>query len=116
MSKYKKIIQWNALFFIIHYMPFIVICFSEFNDERLYGFQFFLAAMGFAIRGTLEANFTIPWLLALHVVHIVVLELWLFNVVKAQTFMKVLTFATAFLASVPGNIILAILWSVLLRG
>lgn len=109
MNKYKTIIKWNALFFSFHYIPFLLICFLEFNDRDLNGFQFFLAAIDHATRETLELNFTILWWLPYHVVHVVVLEMWLFNVVKAQTFMKILTFATAILASAPMGFVLAVL-------
>ena len=111
MNKYKTIIRWNALFFTFHYISFILTLFLCFDNVELglRGSQLFLAAIDSAIWETLDINFTISWWLPYHILHVVVLEMWLFNVVKAQTFMKVLTFVTAFIASAPMFFVLAVL-------
>lgn len=111
MNKYKTIIRWNALFFALHYISFILTLFLCFDNVELglRGPQLFLAAIDSAIWETLDINFTISWWLPYHILHVVVLEMWLFNVVKAQTFMKVLTFVTAFIASAPMFFVLAVL-------
>lgn len=112
MKNRGKIIGWNLAFFIFHYGLFLligVLTYDRGNALDLHEPQLFFDALCCSIRQTLELNFTIPWYLPYHVVHVVVLEMWLFNIVKAHTFMKVLTFVTAILASAPMSFVLAFL-------
>lgn len=112
MKDSKKIIGWNLAFFIFHYGLFLligVLTYDHGNALNLHEPQLFFSALCYTMRETLEINFTVSWYIPYHIVHVVVLEMWLFNVVKAQTFMKVLTFVTAILASAPMSFVLAFL-------
>ena len=112
MKNKKKIIYGNLIFFIFHYATFLVMFFFDYDCKNLlnlHGLDFFYPAACYAIYQTLEINFTLLWWLPYHIIHVAILEVWLFDIMKCKVVLGVLTVLTAILASAPMALVLAFL-------